>query len=297
VAKIINKKRKSGYVISVQRFGLNTMRQTHTDKKREVERICSEINSRELLVQKDSQHPFHTEWSLQQKRKFICYGTEPVEERLTVRESCERFIQSRRDIGKSYTTVKGYEHHLRRVQNYFGEQNLDSLNSQKLQEFLNWLSKQEIKTGKNIGSKLSPESQKKIMDRFKQVTKWSISQGLVVLSTDMFDCLNYSVEKQTIFDRLEKWCYFGNRVKELTDLGIDLNTEGVFRNVILSKVELKEHLEYLKQKLWDDGTTESRRLFCTVKFCCVTGCRRGELVRVRRSDVRLDDLQVVIWRR
>ena len=73
--------------------------------------------------------------------------------------------------------------------------------------------------------------------------------------------------------------------------------EGAFREVIYSKAELEEHLDYLKCKLWYDGSVSSRRLFAAIYFCSVTGARRSEITRIRVEDVRLDDLQVVLWRR
>ena len=297
MAKVMNKKRKSGFVISVQRIGLNTTRQTHTDKKREAERICSEINSREMLVAKDYDHSFHTEWNLAQRREFILFGIEPASEELTVRDACDMYVQSIQDAGRALTTVNGYKHQLKRVYSQFGDDSIESLNHQKLQKFLDWLNKQVITTGKNIGSTLSIDSQEGTMERFKAVVKHAVAKGYANVSTEIFDCLTYAVGKPTLLDRLDRWCTFSDRITELNELGVDINTEGAFREVILSKDELKEHLEFLKEKLWIDGTKESRRLFAAIMFCKVTGLRRSELVRVRRSDLRLDDLTVVTWKR
>ena len=79
--------------------------------------------------------------------------------------------------------------------------------------------------------------------------------------------------------------------------GIDRDAEGAIREIVYSKDELNEHIEYLKQKLWNDGTPAVRRLSATALLCSTTRTRRSELARVRVSDVRLDNLQVVIWRR
>lgn len=290
----------SGFIVVVSRLGLNTQRRTNTHKKREANEICVEITRREDQIKKNPQHPFWREWSKKEQSDFVLFGIEPrvaEPDKLTVVEACERYVESRNDIGKAYNTVEGYRFHLRRVCSYFATDTVDSLNSARLQTFVNWLNKQTIKSGRNRGATLGVATQKKIIDRLKAAIKWNVSQGVIDFPLQAFDSLAFAIEKHTVLDELEKWCYFSQRERELKELGIDRDTEGAFREIIYSKDELNEHLEYLKQKLWNDGTPAARRLFVAVLLCSKTGARRSELARVRVSDVRLDDLQVVIWRR
>ena len=299
MARVKKQIAKSGHVISVSRNGLNTSLRTNTFKVRAAEKICTAITARENAVAENKQHEFWS-WDKKQQSMFILYGVLPVEEeqqQLTVNDAVDRFLDSRRSINKAFNTVQGYAFHLKRVKQYFGADGIDGINANRLQEFVNWLNHQQIQTGKNRGSTLSVASQKKIIARFRAAVKWNNSQGFCDFNLQKFDAIAYAVEKQKLLDRLEKWCYFSKRETELNELGIPVDTEGAFREVIYSKAELNEHLEYLRQKLWNDGTVQSRRLFAAIKFCSITGARRSELTRVRVSDIRLDDLQVTIWRR
>jgi len=299
MARIKKQIAKSGYVIAVSKNGLNTSLRTNTFKVREAEKICTGISARENQVAENKGHDFWS-WGKKDQSQFILYGLLPVvEERqqLKVADAVNRFVEGRRSVNKAFNTIRGYEFHLKRVVDYFGGVVVDDINANRLQDFVNWLNQQQIKTGKNRGSKLSVASQKKIMARFRAAVKWNNSQGFCDFNLQKFDAVSYAVEKQNLLDRLEKWCYFTQRERELVEFNIPFEAEGSFREVIYSKQELMEHLEFLKIKLWNDGSVQSRRLFAAIYFCSVTGARRSELTRVRVSDVRLEDLQVTIWRR
>ena len=301
MAYIRNKigKGDSGYKIQIKEFGLNTSFQTFTKRKVEAKAILTQVNQRIVDVNNGLKQ-FGADWTKQEKLNWLRTGKEPERlqgEILTLFSAIEKYLRFKAGAGKAITTQESYEYHLLRAKKYFNDIPLIHVTAEMAQEYVFWLDKQIITTGKNRGQTLSSSSQKKHIEEIKRVFRWSARCVEKNINWEVFLDVTYPKKRLTKFDNLTKFDDFQTRRDELKKYGISEIEEGAFLDIIYNKYQLDEHLRYLKKTLWEDGSFRTRRLFVTLLFCSSTGARRSELCRVKKEDLDLDNQAVRIWMR
>ncbi|WP_182870983.1 tyrosine-type recombinase/integrase [Rhodopirellula sp. JC639] len=291
----MRKNKQGDWSISIQSLGLNSTFSTRTKKKVDANRILREIESRVDKVKVDGTHSFH-DWSKKDQLTWVKTGKEPrlAQEAITVREACQRFVEFKKGQNRALNTTRGYGFDLAPAKKHFGDLPLKDLTASRLQDWVTVLSKTTITKGANRGKKLSVQTQKVKVGALKRVVRHFQSLGESGLNDRVFDAVTYGVAQPDKLSNLTPWIDFDRRVVELERLGIAQDTEGAFKQIILTESQLKEQLSHLEKSLYIDGTLATIRLYATIYFCCVTGARRSELARVRRRDLILsDDLPLV----
>jgi len=287
-----------GYVIAIQSFGLKTSCIVKSKFKRHATTRCNEINQRIEYVK--HQQEMWSDWTLKEKRHWLISGVKPQrieQESLTVTEAIDKFIEHKTEIGKARNTVNGYADQLKAAKTYFKDVLVNHITASHAQEYQKWLAKQIITTGKNRGKRLSVASQKKKVERLKAVLTHAHDKLQQVVDCNSFKA-EYPIKKHTdALTALSPYCDFTRRRDELKEKKIPETTEGAFSEIIFNKYELENILGLLKEKLWQDGTAESRRLFAAIMFCAYTGTRRSELCRIKITDVDLNNQSVRVLKR
>ncbi|MDG2286348.1 MAG: hypothetical protein P8N43_12600 [Alphaproteobacteria bacterium] len=87
------------------------------------------------------------------------------------------------------------------------------------------------------------------MPGFNLIAKTKLSQRC---DPDIFSMVNLPIAKTNPLDELTPYQSFDARFSILAVKKIDPSSEGAFHKIIYTNHELKEHLDYLKSKLWDD---------------------------------------------
>lgn len=285
------RKNKQGHwVISIQSLGFNTTLSTKSSKASDANRVQRMVEQRVDAVKLNGNHPFH-DWARTEQLKWIKAGQEPNLQRqapITVSQAVRKYVEFKEGQNKALNTTRGYEIDLRPADNRFGSIMLRDLTATMLQDWASDLAKTVIKNGANRGKKLSVKSQRVKVDALKRVVRHFQSLGEPGLNDRVFDAITYGVSEPDRLGHLTAWTDFDRRIEELDRLGIDPSEEGAFKRIILTESQLKEQLNYLETRLYNDGTLASTRLYATVYLCCFTGARRSELPRVRRRDLLLD---------
>jgi integrase len=292
MARLKNQNKKNHWVVHLQSLGHDTCFTTGKKNKADAKAIIRCIENRVAEVKIDGNHLYY-DWTKKEQRQWLLTGKVPTAagsgDPLELEKAIELYLEQKRAEGIALTTIEQYERELGAVIDFFGNIRLQRLTAPKLQEFVNHLAKTRIVTGRNRGSFLDPETQKRKVIALKRVVKWHRSLGEPNLDTSAFDAVSYAIRPEKITSELTKWTDFESRIVELERLGISPDVEGAFAEIIYTKCQLDEHLEYLRNKLFIDGTVASTRLYCAVLFANATGCRRSELTRVRRRDFILDE--------
>lgn len=292
----LRKNKHGQWVISIQSLGFNTTLCTKTQSKVDANRLKRNIEGRVDRVKLDGTHPFYV-WPKPDQIAWIKTGAEPkpVENApITAADAIKKYVEFKKSQNRALNTTRGYDFDLRPAKRRFDDTPLRDLTARLLQDWVTELAKTTIKNGANRGKKLSVKSQKVKVDALKRVVRHFQSLGEPGMNDRVFDAITYGVAAPDELSHLTPWTDFERRLGELERLGIDRATEGAFKRIILTESQLKEQLAYLESTLYNDGTASSTRLYATVYFCCVTGARRSELVRVRRRDLILtDDLPTV----
>ena len=192
------------------------------------------------------------DWTRKEKIEWLRSGNQPVrleeleEKELTFFTCHDQYIGECEETN-AVSTVQGYQMHLKRAKKFFKDVPLSSIKKNRVQEFVNWMSKKTITDGKNRGDKLSIASMKKDVAAVKRMFKWASGAGQNI-NLSIFD-VRYKKSHTTVLDHLTKWENFGTRLKELDEYQIDKSQEGAFREIIYSKKELADNLQYLKKTL------------------------------------------------
>lgn len=292
----LRKNKQGHWVISIQSLGFNTTLSTKSEKKVDANRIKREVENRVDKVKLDGTHPFY-DWSKVDQLAWIKTGKEPkqaIDDPVTVTQAIEQYVAAKTSQNRAYNTLRAYEFDLAPAKQKFGDTPLRDLTGTKLQDWVSELSKSVIKTGANRGKRMSVKTQRNKVGALKRVVKFFRGLGEPGLDDRIFDTITFGVAEPDQLSELTPWIDFDRRVVELQALGIDQATEGAFKRIILTEPQLREQLDYFEKSLFIDGSVSSTRLYAAIYFCCVTGARRSELVRVRRRDLALDgDLPTV----
>ena len=283
------------YVISIQSLGLNTTYSTRTQKLGDANRIQREIETRIDIVKVDAQHPFH-EWAKKDQLEWIKKGIEPksITAPVTLYEAVDQFLEHKRSAGKAPSSLYGYKLHVYAAREFYGDVQLATLTSRRLQDWADTQAKTRNLTGRNRGKYPNPDTIRKKLSQLKTVVKWFHDMGEPNLHPEAFNAINFTVKNTSVLDQLDKWVDFEARIRELKMLGIDPSTEGAFSEIFYSKTQLDQHLKALDKKLFDDGTLASKRLYCSILVASATGARRSELTRIRRQDLILDEVMPML---
>ena len=299
MANIKTKKEASGWVISIRDLKLNTVLRTKTDNKNQAKRILTKIQYRINELKKNKDDEFY-KYSLKEKRKYVKTGFRPVvpeKQKTLFSDATKEFLDHKRNSGLASQTIQGYEIKFAQAHEFFGDIYLEDLTNQKIQDFVFCLQKKRNKRGRNIGSFLDVSTQQKIVSHLRMLVSWHIAKKNIDQRTEIFKAIEYRAPANTELKKLTAWCDFEKRIEELDRYGISHDTENAFAQIIFSKEQLFELLDYLKTKLWTNGTVESRRFYAAVYFVAATGIRRSEIARVRKCDVYLEDREATIWLR
>jgi site-specific recombinase XerD len=306
MAKILAKRyvdskgNKVGCVISIQELGLNTQVVVKSKTKGPVTARLNEINTR-IEKARGKGNLLWGDWSLKEKRHWIKTGSAPTRlspEVLTLHKAIDNFIEAKRKVNKARNTVKGYTNNLQRAKEFFSDVPLKHITAAHAQDYVEDLSKTVIERGKNIGSRLGNKSIQKHVNALKSVFRWANFKRQQEAPWEVFNSVDYPVQKtDDPLSSVTAYCDFEKRRDELRRLGIPETKEGAFRKIIFTRQQLEHCLKTLNQKLWQDGTNDSRRLYAAVVFCAYTGTRRSELCRIKVSNIVLDDQTASISKR
>ena len=298
MACIRKKKRKSGYVININDKCIgepDITLQTFQQKKSAGDDVLLAVKVRISKVKTGQIDINH--WTRKEKIEWLRSGNQPVrleEKELTFFTCHDQYIGECEETN-AVSTVQGYQMHLKRAKKFFKDVPLSSIKKTRVQHFVNWMTNRTIADGKNRGDKLSIASMKKDIAAVKRMFKWASGAGQNI-NLSIFD-VRYKKSHLTALDHLTKWDNFETRLKDLEKYQIDKSQEGAFREIVYSKNELADNLQYLKKTLWDDGTFASRRLFTAILVCSCNGIRRSELCRVKRRDLDLENKTIRVWMR
>jgi integrase len=289
-----NAKRRSAkgfIVIDFRGFGFKTRHTLPTKVVAEAKQQVRSIENRCAELQKDESHDFYS-WNKKEQKAFIFVGVEPkkqTSEITNLKEAVELYIKRLKAKRKARTTWKQYELELQAATKFFGDQEIKRFSASNLQDFVDFRSGKKNTQGQNRGHNPKPLTVKKHLAALKRCLKYLASTGAIEqLNLSMFDALDFGVEELKETSKLTPFCDIETRLQELEKYEISHSEEQAFSTVIYSSKQLKELLDYLEAKLFQDGTVSSTRIFAAIYLACVTGCRRSELTRIQRSDLLLE---------
>lgn len=153
------KNRGGHYVISIQSMGFNTTYSTRTGKLIDANRIQREIETRIDSVRVNARHPFH-DWAKKDQLEWIKKGVEPksVKEPVTLYAAVNEFLKHIEVARKAPSSLYGYRLHLEAAKEFFGDIQLVTLTSRRLQDWVDAQAKTKIQKGRNGGQFPAPET-------------------------------------------------------------------------------------------------------------------------------------------
>ena len=305
VPKLFRSKKRNQYKIrindSINGINLNTSLMTCTDNLHEAKSVLRTINERLYDLKKNHDDEFHS-YGLNEKRIFVKTGNRPSKDdgnSITLQSACELYLDYMKTVKKrAKKYVDGLEDtYLRRALEHFGKNFVvQDLAHKKIQAYTTKYAKQSIKSGKNIGSLPSIDTQEKYHNALKSVFEHLNTKHKFGLNLEIFAGVDFIRPKATVFEELEQWCSFEERRKQLSELGISESEENAFKNCVFSPAELDEFVEFFKAKLWNSGSVANKRFFASLIFMINTGCRRSSLARLRKRDFKLDYDEATLFR-
>ena len=292
----LGRETKKGYVVNVKEkgLGLTTSFQSFKTTGREAKATVARFDANVAKV-KNGELEFDQLWDSKTKLIYLRTGMLPpksVEQKKEVKlgSSVERFLEEKKSAGKTFNTISGYKIELNHAIKHFKKDAVISTISKKcIQDWIWKQGKTKITTGKHVGKKTSRATIQKRVDRFEQLFRWLYSYGEISFDpSPLFSSLQFPQEDSE-YDRLEEWQTLGDRLATIKKLGYSLGDRLSYERVFFSAEETARLLSITREKLYDNGNADSRRLYVALVFAAYTSARRSEIPRVRRCDIDLEE--------
>ena len=314
-AKRRKSKIKNGYMIDVNFRGRASFQshETSAESANEVVKICNE----NLLLIQTGNLPWNGDWSKPEKLHLIRHGkihpdletinTEGDPQDLTFQDGFDKWKTSINWKRRSEQNNKDYVRKISFVISFLksnGVVKIKDLKRKHLNDLIGELNSMRISKGNiNLGKKYKWNSIKNFLLYLKQNLIWLKQEDWISnFNSEAFLKLEYGGREKSSYDELE-YQSFDARVATLERSNLDASNKDAFRRCWYSELQLIEHVDFLKSKLWlcDVKQTKlvekKRRLFCSVMFAIYTASRRVEVARACCNHIDWRNETITLWRK